>query len=428
MNVSQTHRPSKRRKYDPKTNSSTRAKPLTATTKRLEDDAEKDDEERRLESLLFGAAFPVSSDKGIQKALNKDAQMLVESSGFDLIADPELFVADFPDDDLQAASKDESDQEKVESHSSSESDSDSNSDAEGEHKNQPSSSKPTASAIPPAWTKSRASTAKTSAWEDHSDAAVTISLKNDKRLRKLRETPEDDKIGGRRYEANLRQQFEKLNPTPAWADSAREKLRNRNSKQKRRRSVSSTQSTSDDERDVEDLLHSTGSIIKGERRSTLLPPTKLDILGLRDANQTGRLESEVGSVRFHPSPTVPVLLTAGSDRRLRLFNIDGLTNPILQTIHTPTLPITNAQFHPSGQSVLLTGARPYFVTYDLQSGSTMESPRGLWSSSSVTEDGKAQGDRSMEIAKFSDDGKLLAVGGRGGYVHLLQCGSGGSGA
>lgn len=111
-----------------------------------------------------------------------------------------------------------------------------------------------------------------------------------------------------------------------------------------------------------------------------------------------------------------------------VIQIDGLTNPILQTIHTPNLPITNAQFHPSGQSVLLTGARPYFITYDLQSGATTESPRGLWSSSSVTEDGKAQGDRSMEIAKFSDDGKLLAVGGRGGYVHLLQCGAGGSGA
>lgn len=34
----------------------------------------------------------------------------------------------------------------------------------------------------------------------------------------------------------------------------------------------------------------------------------------------------------------------------------------------------------------------------------------------------------MEICKFSDDGKLLAVGGRGGYVHLLHCGAGGGGA
>lgn len=425
MNTGQRRQPNKRRKYGPKEPLSSRSRPRlpTTTSKRLQDEAEKDEEERRLESLLFGAQLPASASKGKQKVAHPDGKSAVERSGLGHLADSELFVADFPDEDEPSVAKHTSEGEGTGNHSSSDSSSDTETDAGAE----PSSSRPT-SAKPAAWSTGKASLSKPSAWLDSSDAAVTVSLKDDKRLRKLRDLPEDDQIGGLQYEVKLREQFEKINPAPAWASAARDKLRNPNPKQKRRRSSLSSQSSSDEENYVEELLHATGSIIDTDQRPSLLPPTKLDILGLRDANQSGRSESEVSSVRFHPSPTVPVLLTAGTDRRLRLFNIDGLTNPILQTIHTPNLPITNAQFHPSGQSILLSGARPYFVTYDLQSGATTESPRGLWSSSSVTEDGKAQGDRSMEIAKFSDDGKLLAVGGRGGYVHLLQCGSSGGGA
>lgn len=34
----------------------------------------------------------------------------------------------------------------------------------------------------------------------------------------------------------------------------------------------------------------------------------------------------------------------------------------------------------------------------------------------------------MEICKFSDDGTMLAVGGKNGYVHLLHCGTGSASA
>lgn len=74
----------------------------------------------------------------------------------------------------------------------------------------------------------------------------------------------------------------------------------------------------------------------------------------------------------------------------------------------------------------MTGNRSYFTTFDLQSGATSQSPRGLWSATSYSSDGNDAGDRSMELCKFSDDGKLLAVGGRNGYVHLLQCSASGS--
>lgn len=44
------------------------------------------------------------------------------------------------------------------------------------------------------------------AWVDPSDQIVTVSLKDDARLRKLRDGPEDDSVTGREYELKLRRQ------------------------------------------------------------------------------------------------------------------------------------------------------------------------------------------------------------------------------
>ena len=51
---------------------------------------------------------------------------------------------------------------------------------------------------------------------------------------------------------------------------------------------------------------------------------------------------------------------------LRLFSVDGERNPLLQQVHVKDMPIHTAAFTPDGQSVLLSGRRPYFYCYDLQ--------------------------------------------------------------
>lgn len=79
-------------------------------------------------------------------------------------------------------------------------------------------------------------------------------------------------------------------------------------------------------------------------------------------------------------------------------------------------------FHPSGSSILLTGNRPFYCTYDLQSGACTQSPRGLWGSNSGNPDGA---DLSMETCAFSPNGDYLAVAGRRGYVHLVDWRRGG---
>lgn len=95
----------------------------------------------------------------------------------------------------------------------------------------------------------------------------------------------------------------------------------------------------------------------------------------------------------------------------------------MHTVHIPALPITSASFHPSGNSVLLTGPRPFYYTLDLQSGQTTRSPRGLWGS--VNANG-AHADLSMETCAFDPSGSVLAVAGRRGYVHLVDWRAGGA--
>ena len=268
------------------------------------------------------------------------------------------------------------------------------------------------------------------AWVDPDDLDVQVSLASNKRLRKLRDTAAEDEVGGRDYERRLRRQFEKLNPTPQWASDARRKR----STVKRRRSISPSSSVS--EEDV-DLLTSTGGILEGKRRSKTLSPKTINIERLRDANLSARAEGELRTVQFHPSPQVPMLLTASADRRLRLFNvriyslpflpagthkflqIDGHTNPHIQTLHIPELPLSNACFHPGGTSILLTGPRPFYYTYDLQSGTSHRSPRGLWGTT-FTDKRSTDTDASIQTCSFSSTGEMLAVAGRRGYIHLVD--------
>jgi hypothetical protein len=83
-----------------------------------------------------------------------------------------------------------------------------------------------------------------------------------------------------------------------------------------------------------DLLTSTGGILEGkERRSKTISPKTINIERLRDANLSARAEGELRTVQFHPSPQVPMLLTASADRRLRLFNV-RIYSPSLISVET----------------------------------------------------------------------------------------------
>lgn len=158
---------------------------------------------------------------------------------------------------------------------------------------------------------------KAPTWVDPDDANIQVSLTSHTRLRKLRDAPAEDTVGGREYERRLRRQYEQINPTPEWASKARKKLH-----PKRRRPASGSEPEDEDEVEdiIPDLLASTGGISGGKKPKTLTPGI-ISVDRLRDANQAAPAEGDIKSLQFHPSPQIPVLLTASADRRLRLFHV-----------------------------------------------------------------------------------------------------------
>ncbi|KAF8584954.1 WD40 repeat-like protein [Ramaria rubella] len=395
------------------------------TAKKLADDDVKDEEEKRLEALLFGTTFPSSTTAKTQSMglENGVRQVDVEHGGeLSNLMDSDLFY--FNDNDPSASNnipitlhENRSEDREAPENSST------TMHLSGEDKD------PLDAASSDGRRKSSQALAvsifdtrrpRVAAWDDPDDQNVQVSLASDKRLRKLRDAPLEDVVGGREYEARLRRQYEKVHPAPDWTSIARDRLHRR----KRRRGSQSSGSEgmeSATEEGITSLLSSSGGLLSS-RQQRYLPQGHLFIERLRDANQTAKAEGEIRSVMFHPSPSVPVLLTASADRRLRLFNIDGHTNPHLQSVHIPSLPVTTAVFHPTGSSVLLTGRRPFYYTYDLQSGSCNRSPRGLWGTHATNPD---SADLSMETCAFSRTGDILAVAGRRGYVHMVDWRRGG---
>ncbi|KAJ8703330.1 U3 snoRNP protein [Pleurotus ostreatus] len=401
--------------------------------------SEKDDEERRLEELIFGVPFvpsAVNAAKSRTELVDDDDEGEgIHSTGkeMDGLLDSDIFFVDDggppPPPSASQSTRDEDDTNNLER----------GSDDNGSDDEPPSH--------PPPLDQS---TSRKAAWSDPADAPLAISVapsdpSTSKRALKLRDSQNETVLSGREYERRLRRQFTKINPEPIWALKARDKIHGQ--VKRRRSSQSGSEVEQDDSEENEDsnidhLLTSTSGVLrKGRSSKFLLPPTTLNINRLRDANQSVQSNAcgDIKSLAFHPNPHVPLLCVASKDNRYRLFQVDGHTSPLLQTLLIPSLPPTSTSttFHPSGGHLLLTGARPYYFTYDLQAQRMTQSARGLWGTtfsgandSSIRADrgkrgrGKDGGEPIQHHAFHPSDGSLLAVAGRGGYVHLVDWGSG----
>lgn len=87
---------------------------------------------------------------------------------------------------------------------------------------------------------------------------------------------------------------------------------------------------------------------------------------MKDANSSKRAEAVVRAAEFHPSSNV--VLVAGYHKTLDLFQVDGQTNPKLQSIHIQGFPISTAHFTQDGREVVMATRRKKFFVYDMVAG------------------------------------------------------------
>jgi len=394
---------------------------------------EKDDTERQLEKLLFG------DQAGFLDSLNRTAQdedralTRIPGEGVDVdgeggdddddeamgdVADEDLFFLDagttnLPDDVMEDLDEEQKEAEQE------------------EHR-------------------------RKVLWHDSDDERITVSLASNTRLRKLRDTEDDDVVTGLEYIRRLRRQYERLHPTPEWVKYARKK-------QKRSHSHDDDSDTDSDisidspsagsVKPLAELLRSTGPLTRqgqghdskantSPSRTLKLRPEVIDIQRLKDVASSG--PSSIDQLHFHPS--YPLLLTAGPSSTINLYHISPSSqnpNPILTSLHVKGTPITTALFstpphlnqpqtdtEPTSETkIYLSARRRYFHTWSLHTGTLTKISRPLYQSRSSTESLARRSKKNHELPTcerlvLSPNSAYIALiantGSNIGTVHLLH--------
>lgn len=247
------------------------------------------------------------------------------------------------------------------------------------------------------------------AWRDSEDEEISISLLASDKLKKLRKKETDSTISGKAYVSRLRSQFEKIYPRPKWADATFSDD-DENSEDEVMDQSDEEQGEVGDVKALAKILQKTQNF-QNNKSSKLLPPNKLDITRLKDANQKHASRAAIQTLSFHP--THPLLLTGGYDRSVRIYHVDGKINNVVTTIHLRDTSIQSAAFNPNSKinKVYAGGRRRYMYSWDLQTGAVEKISRMY---------GHEETQKSFENFKVSPKGSYIGLVGNSGWVNILS--------
>jgi WD40 repeat protein len=125
-------------------------------------------------------------------------------------------------------------------------------------------------------------------------------------------------------------------------------------------------------------------------------------------------KARLKSVEFHPSARV--LLTAGLNQKLTLFQVDGKKNSKIQTIFIEKFPILAAHFTKlSGDEIIMGSRHKNFYYYDMMSGKICHVIPPI---KALDEQQRPSMSTNFEI---SPDNRLIAFVGSQGQIHLFSC-------
>ncbi|KAL1832787.1 hypothetical protein DCAR_0102811 [Daucus carota subsp. sativus] len=242
-------------------------------------------------------------------------------------------------------------------------------------------------------------------WVDDEEEKLSVNVGKVNRLRKLRKEEGESVITGAAYVSRLRAQHEKLNRGTDWARlDSREKEYDSGEDSDEESGVAVAKGYKDDE-DVNDILRSNQDLVV--KSGGKLMPGLLEYSKLVDANAEEPAAGPITSVQFHRN--AQLLLTAGLDKRLRFFQIDGKRNTKIQSIFLEDCAIHKASFSPDGSQVFISGRRKFFYSFDLVKAT-------------VDKIGPLTGreEKSLEYFEVSPDSKTIAFIGNEGYILLVS--------
>ncbi|XP_056438061.1 U3 small nucleolar RNA-associated protein 18 homolog [Gadus chalcogrammus] len=238
--------------------------------------------------------------------------------------------------------------------------------------------------------------AKKAAWVDDDDERME-EVDMSHRFRKyLTKGEAESKMTKQKLQQRMTEQFQKsMGGKPTWAEV----------KVKKSKKKGDDSEEDEDEDDDDDLLRKTGNFVAA---SETLPSGTLRVKKCLHANSARPCSDQLTTVQFHPS--AQVVMTAGLDQSISLFQVDGRTNPKIQSIHLERFPIHKAQFSRDGESVVATGVKnKMFYMYDMMEGRVVPvfSVRGL---------------KQASVREFSvsPEGDSLLLSGNDGYLHVLK--------
>ncbi|XP_068606247.1 U3 small nucleolar RNA-associated protein 18 homolog [Brachionichthys hirsutus] len=236
---------------------------------------------------------------------------------------------------------------------------------------------------------------KEAAWVDEDDELEEEVDMTHRYRRDLKKGEAESTMSKKKLQQRMKEQFQKaMGGAPSWAESGL----------KKKKKKGDDEDEDEDEDEDDDLLRKTGKFLGTPDR---LPSGILKMKKCRHANSTRLSEDRLTTVQFHPS--AQVVMTAGLDQSLSLFQVDGKTNLKIQSIHLERFPVHKARFSRDGEAVIATGLRnKMFYLYDMMQGrvTPVHTVRGL---------------NEARVKEFSvcPEGGALLLSGTNGYLHLL---------
>lgn len=228
------------------------------------------------------------------------------------------------------------------------------------------------------------------AWVDEDDE-MEEEVDVTHRFRRVLATGGESSMSKAGLQRRMKDRFEKaMGGAPAWAQIE--------SKQTRTRAAEDSDSD-------EDLTTKTGTFTQS---SDTLPKGILKMKKCADLNCSRKSSDALTSVQFHPS--AQVAMTTGMDQSLSLFQVDGDSNPVIQTLFLEQFPVCRARFTSDGLSLMATSFRnKLFYLYHMTEGKVtpVSGVRGLKEA------------RVKEFTVCPVGGAVLLWGSRG-YLHQLS--------